>query len=211
MARPRKKRITVPQRQSQRLAPIVPVNIKTITVLKYSTELVWITTRDRLPETVPLLHDIESVTVQSREEKSDGTVNLVNVWKACPKLSPIVTSHIRPEMLAWNDHAEWLRQNFECKWRIEPHFFADRIKCCGLTRYEPAMGGRGTRITFETEIELHMRDLAGVPTVLEGTLSKAIESFVAVLIPQNFRKVAQAVGSLLDMDLASMKAVPKKG
>jgi hypothetical protein len=176
------------------------VNIKTITVLKHPTELVWITTRDRLPEIVPLLDDIESVTVQSREEKSNGTVNLVNVWKACPKLPASVTSRIRPEMLAWDDHAEWSRGNFQCNWRMEPHFYTDRIKCSGVTRYEPAMAGRGTRITFVTNIELSVRDLPGVPAVLEDTVSKAIEFFVSVLVPQNFRKIAQAVGDLLDRE-----------
>jgi hypothetical protein len=186
------------------------MNIKTITVLKHPTEYVWIATRDRLPEIVPLLDDIESVTVKSREEKSGGKVNLVNVWKARPKLSPMLTSRIRPEMLMWNDYAEWSPRNFECKWRIEPHFFTDRIKCSGLTRYERAMGGRGTRITFETEIELYTHDLPGVPAVLEGTISKAIESFVAIVIPRNFRKVAQGVGSLLDMKQTPGKAGLKK-
>jgi hypothetical protein len=186
------------------------MNVKTITVLKHPTECVWVATRDRLPEIVPLLEDIESVTVQSRKKKSDGTVSLVNVWKACPKLSPILTSRIRPEMLMWKDYADWSLRNFECRWRIEPQFFTDRIKCYGLTRYEPAMGGRGTRITFETEIELYTHDLPGVPAVLEGTISKAIESLVAVMIPQNFRKVAQGVGSLLDMKPARVKANLKK-
>ena len=185
------------------------MNIKTITVLKHPTERVWTATRDHLPEVVPLLHDIESVTVQSREEKADGTVNLVNVWKACPQLSVILASRIRPEMLMWNDYAQWSPRNFECKWRIEPHFFTNRIRCSGLTSYLPAMGGRGTRITFETEIELHARDLPGVPAVLEGTISNAIESFLAVLIPQNFRKVAQAVGALLDMKRGLGKTVVK--
>jgi hypothetical protein len=174
------------------------MNIKTITILKHPTELVWVATRDRLPEIVPLLDDIESMTVQSREEKSDGTVNLVNVWKARPKFPAAVTSHIRPEMLAWNDYAQWSPRNFQCNWRMEPHFYTDRIKCYGVTRYEPAMAGRGTRITFVTNIELFVRDLPGVPALLEDTLSKAIEFFVSALVPQNFRKIAQAVGSLLD-------------
>jgi len=145
-----------------------------------------------------LLDDIESVTVQSREEKSDGTVNLVNVWKACPKLPASVTSRIRPEMLAWNDYAEWSPRNFQCNWRMEPHFYTDRIKCSGVTRYEPAMAGRGTRITFVTNIGLSVRGLTGVPAVLEDTVSNAIEFFVSALVPKNFRKIAQAVGSLLD-------------
>jgi len=163
-----------------------------------------------LPEIVPFLNDIESVTVQSREERPDGTVNLVNVWKASPKLPAALTSHIRPEMLAWNDYAEWSSRNFQCSWRMEPHFYTDRIKCCGVTRYEPAMAGRGTRITFLTNIELSVRDLPGVPTVLEDTVSKAIEFFVSVLVPQNFRKIAQAVGSLLDTKPEGPKSVTSK-
>jgi hypothetical protein len=164
-----------------------------------------------LPEIVPLLDDIESVTVQSREEKPDGTVKLVNVWKACPKLPAIVTSHLRPEMLAWSDHAEWSGRNFQCNWRMKPHFYADRINCSGATRYEPAMGGRGTRITFVSNIELSTRDLPGVPAVLESAVSKAIEFFVTVLVPQNFRKVAHAIGGLLDTKPAHGKATSTKG
>src|SRR5215475_8258060 len=124
----------LPEKQSQCADYIGQMNIKTIIVLKQPAERVWIAMRDRLPEIVPLLDDIEIVMVQSREKKSDGTVDLVNVWKARPKLSSILTSRIRPEMLVWNDYARWSPRNFECKWRIEPHFFADRIKCSGVTR-----------------------------------------------------------------------------
>jgi hypothetical protein len=94
---------------------------------------------------------------------------------------------------------------------MEPHFYPDRIKCCGVTHYEPAMAGRGTRITFLTNIELSVRDLPGVPAVLEDTVSKAIEFFVSVLVPQNFRKIAHAVGGLLDTKPNGRKATPKKG
>jgi len=45
-----------------------------------------------------------------------------------------------------------------------------------------------------------VHDLPGVPAVLEDTVSKAIEFFVSVLVPQNFRKIAQAVGGLLDSE-----------
>jgi len=151
------------------------------------------------------------VTEQSREEKPNGTVKLVNIWKACPTLPTIVTSHIRPEMLAWNDYAEWSRRNFQCNWRMEPHFYADRIKCSGATRYEPAMGGQGTRITFVTNIQLSTQGLPGVPAVLEGAVSRAIEFFVAVLVPQNFRKVAQAIGGLLDTKPVQGKSKPRRG
>lgn len=73
------------------------------------------------------------------------------------------------------------------------------------------MGGRGTRITFVSNIELSTRDLPGVPAVLESAVSKAIEFFVTVLVPQNFRKVAHAIGGLLDTKPAHGKATSTKG
>jgi hypothetical protein len=179
------------------------MNLKSISMLKHPRERVWPAIRDRLPEIVPLIDDIESVTVESREEKRNGTVLLVNTWKGKPKLPAIVAGRIRPEMFAWTDRAEYRVETFECLWRLEPHFFADRIKCSGVTRYEPAMGGRGTRITFEGDLELSTRNLPGVPTVFEGALASAIELFVAALVPKNFRKLTEAVGKFLELPNAA--------
>ncbi len=174
------------------------MKIKSISVLKHPCAEVWTTIRDRLPEVIPFIEDMESVTVQSREEAADGTVRLVNIWKAKPKLPAIVTSYIKPEMLAWTDRAEYRVKTLECSWRTEPHFFTERIKCSGVTRYEPAMGGRGTRVTFEGDLELSLNNLPGVPAIFEGTLARGVETFVTALIPKNFRNLIEAVGHLLD-------------
>ena len=96
--------------------------IKTTTVLKHPTELVWITTRDRLPEIVPLLDDIDSVTVQSREERVRRDCELGQRVERVPE----AFSHgdlTRPSGNARVERpCEVVRRDFECKWRIEPHF-----------------------------------------------------------------------------------------
>src|ERR1700719_3288075 len=82
------------------------MKIKSISMLKYQRDDVWATVRDRLAEIVPLIDDIESITMQSREEGRDGVVRLVNIWKAKPKLPAIAAEYLKPDMLAWTDRAE---------------------------------------------------------------------------------------------------------
>jgi hypothetical protein len=155
--------------------------------------IVWAAIRDRLPEIVRLLDDIEGVTMQSREELPDGTVRLVNIWRAKPNLPAIVANHIKPEMLAWTDRAEYHPAVLVCSWKLEPHFLMERINCAGITRYEPAMGRRGTRVTFDADFHLAVGPLPGVPALLESAVSNAVEAFMTALVPRNFRKLMNAL------------------
>jgi hypothetical protein len=122
----------------------------------------------------------------------------VNIWKARPKLPATVISYISPDMLAWTDYAIWPAKKFQCAWQIEPHFFTEHIHCHGVTRYEPALGGRGTRITFDGNVEITAASLPGVPATLENVVAQGIEAFLSALIPKNFRKVTEAMGKTLD-------------
>ena len=187
------------------------MKIKSVSVLKHPVPEVWTAIRDRLPEIVPFIADIESVTVQSRAEAADGTVRLVNIWKAKPKLPAIVTNYLKPEMLAWTDRAEYRLKTLECHWRTEPHFFTERIQCAGVTRYEHAMGGRGTRVTFEGDLEFSLHNLPGVPQVFENALVRGVETFVTALVPKNFRNVIEAAGRLLDGRVASSPVKSSRG
>lgn len=181
---------------------------RSISIVRHPLDAVWTAIRDHLPELVRYLDDIESVTVQSREELPDGTVRLINVWRAKPKLPAIVASRIRPDMLSWTDRAEYRPAVLECHWNLEPHFFSERIRCPGVTRYEPAMGGRGTRVTFENDLQISLQHLPGVPSLLEGTLASGIESFVAALIPKNLRKLTDAAAKFLDATTSTSAGAP---
>src|SRR5687767_11305985 len=173
-------------------------DFKSIVVVTHPLDLVWQTIRDRLPELAGMLDDIEQVTVAERREGEDGTVDLVNLWKAKPQIPSMLDSVINPSMFAWTDRAQWRPQTRECHWRIEPQFLSGGARCTGVTRYEHALGGRGTKITFAGEFEIAPGKLPGVPSFLETTVAKGVESFVTSLIPRNFRKLTQAAGTFLD-------------
>jgi hypothetical protein len=170
---------------------------KTFAMVKHPVDVVYATVRDRLAELVPLLGDVDAVTTESREDGPGGTVRLVNRWKARADVPAALSSVIRPDMLAWLDRAEWREAERACHWRIEPLFAPDRTQCEGVTRYEPAMGGRGTRITFDGGIAVTAKGLPGVPAMLEGVVAGGIESLVTTLVPRNFQKLAGAVEKLL--------------
>jgi hypothetical protein len=163
-------------------------NFKTIAVLKHPRPLVWSAIRDHLDEFAPRLDDIKAVQTESRTETPE-VVRLVNIWRAQVPIPETLASLIKPDMLAWTDHAEWRSPAWECHWQIEPHFFSDRIRCVGVTRYEEAMAGRGTRLIFQGDLDVMATPIPGSTAL--------IESFTTRLIPRNFQKLAKAVSQHL--------------
>jgi hypothetical protein len=173
---------------------------KSIIMVKYPRNIVWETIRDRLPELVPFLDDVADIVPEHRQEHLEGSLELINIWKADIKIPPILHSVIDPSTLSWTDRAKWNESQNICHWAIEPHFLPDRIRCSGRTQFEEAMGGRGTRINFEGALEVTTKDFPGLPAFMEVTATQTIESLVASLIPKNFRKVTDALSHLLNQD-----------
>jgi hypothetical protein len=174
---------------------------KTLAIVKYPRALVWTTVRDHLPELVPHLADIADVEIQSRDESTSGIIRLVNFWRAETQIPSILKSVVTPEMLSWTDRAEWRPDTWECRWQIQPYFVAGGAQCNGVTRYEEAMAGRGTRLVYEGNLDLSTARVSGVPALVTGASASAIEAFVAGLIPRNFQKLAQAVSHYLQSDV----------
>lgn len=154
--------------------------------------------RDRLPEIAPVLADVSSIEVTEREDSADGSTRLINKWRIDPKLPGPVKQAISEDMLGWNDHAVWNIDLTECIWRIEPFFMPGAIRCSGTTRFETAMGGRGTKAIFEGEFDVDSAALTKVPTQWRGAAMSAIETVVGTMIPRNFRKTLEAAAELLE-------------
>jgi len=170
---------------------------RTVEIVKAPIDEIWCAIRDRLDQLVPLLDDIASVTVEYRDELPDGTVNLVNIWRAKANIPAVLHSIIKPEYLAWTDRAGWILAKRECNWNIELHFDRERTRCHGSTIFEPALGGRGTRISFAGEFGMTAKGMKGVPSMLESTVEGAVEAFVTSLIPRNFRKLVQVAANVV--------------
>ena len=167
-------------------------------VVKQPKQVVWETMRDKLTEMAPFLDDVSSIKQVDRKDTGNGGVRLTNLWKADIQIPEAIRSILHASDVSWLDRAEWLDARSRCEWQIEPQFFTERIKCNGTTLFEPAIGGRGTRITFEGRIDITINSIPGVPNFMLGTATKAIESLVTTLIPKNFQKLATAMSNLLE-------------
>ncbi len=154
--------------------------------------------RDRMSEVAPALENVESITEVARIVRPDGAVALVNAWRVNPALPSGLSTLVRPDQMGWLDHAEWSADLSVCRWRIEPLLMNAAIACKGETRFETAMGGRGTRAIFEGRLDIDPVALSSVPAVWRATASTAVELLVGTMIPQNFRRTVEAVAALLD-------------
>ncbi len=164
-------------------------------MIRHPLETVWTAMRDQLPEIAAGVEDVESVRLESRTETASGATIVVNIWQARPRVPALLAAHLKPEMLRWTDRAEWSPRDRTCAWEIEPHYFAVRLRCAGSTHYEPAMGGRGTRLTFTSAFRLG-RD--SKPGAIEDVVLRGVESFLQGLIPKNFQKIVTALTAHLD-------------
>lgn len=178
------------------------MNFKTVNVIKHPMNRVWATMRDDLPKLVDLLSDIDSITVELYE-KDSHICRVVNIWKARPPLSRSIASHLDADMFVWTDRAEWNEKTMECFWSIEPHHFRNIVRCSGSTKFDSAMGGRGTRVTFSGDFEWNDPHIPGVPNVLGEAVYKGVETLIMNLIPKNFRKITDAIANHLDVDTGS--------
>jgi len=95
--------------------------------LSFPREQVFQAYRDRLTEMVPFLDNIDSIVEESRRDEGNVS-HIVNVWRSgdadLPKLARSV---IKPEMLAWRDHAKWNAEQWTCEWRVEHLAFGQAV------------------------------------------------------------------------------------
>lgn len=186
------------------------MKFQTLALVKHPLPRVWNVMRDELPQLAGHLDDIESITTTERTD-APGEVSIVNVWRAKPKLPELLARHVDTTKFAWIDRALWHEASKTCRWRIEPQVFSSYFDSRGETRFEPAMGGRGTRITFSGEAEIKIgNDGDRLRKVLEETLFKGAMSFVQGIISRNFRKMADALGAHLDAEVRSASS-PRPG
>lgn len=173
---------------------------QSLVVVKHPVDRVWVTVRDRLPELGAMLDDVESIVVFERQAIGSGRVRLVNEWRSSQRIPPMLRDVLGASDLGWLDRNLWDEADHRCTWEIEPSVLTDHVHCAGSTRYEPAMGGRGTRVTFTGTFDLEPRALAVVAGSLQKPVTAFVESIATTIIPRNVRKVMEAASHLIDAE-----------
>jgi len=171
-------------------------SFKSLVVVNAPLEPTWAAVRDRLPDLVAAMDDIEKVVVAERIDMEGGKIGLTNEWHAKMRVPDMLRGALKADAIGWTDRNVWDAEARVCRWTIEPWVLRGGIHCSGETRYEPAIGGRGTRVTFEGTFELAQGALSGFAGALVGPLTPFLESIVTILIPKNLRKVIEAAAKL---------------
>ncbi|AEE52754.1 hypothetical protein [Haliscomenobacter hydrossis] len=165
------------------------MQINTVVIIKHPLEPVWEAMQNQLSEIAFQVDDIESIQLQERQVSEASEVVITNVWKAKPMLPDFLKSMIQPDMLTWTDTAVWKTSSRTCHWVIHSHYFKEKMDCTGVTLFEPALGGRGCRLSVQGNLQWNGGTI--------GVLQQGIEAVIGNIIPANFRKLAHAVEGFL--------------
>ena len=171
------------------------MEFKTVSIVKYPPGEVWRALRDHLAGIGERVEEIESIRQKEITSLDDARIRTVSVWKAAPALPELIRAYLQPAMLSWTDTSVWDEATHCCEWVIESHYFRDKALISGHTLFEPALGGRGCRLTFEGNLLWQSR-LTGLAAVEELAV-RALEPAFRQLIPANFRKVTAAIEAFL--------------
>lgn len=172
--------------------------------IAFPRETVFAAYRDRLPELVPHLPNVKAIRVVERMDGVDGQpqrTKMTNVWDANADIPKLLHSVVKPEALAWDDHAEWDEGAWTCRWRIEPRVFTRNVRCEGLNTFR--LVGDGTVLEIRGELEVDARGIPGVPKLLAGKIAPAVEKFVVNLIKPNLISTAAGLERFLRSEQGS--------
>ncbi|MCB9663341.1 MAG: hypothetical protein H6732_04455 [Alphaproteobacteria bacterium] len=164
-------------------------------VIAHPRDAVFETYRDRLSEVAAYLDDIKAVNVLARGEE-DGLVTLHNEWIAARDVPPAFKAFIKPEQLAWDDHATWDASAFRCQFDIRTRVFTEHVRCTGTDQFVEVP--QGTKVVLEGDFTLTLDSLPGVPSFLLKRMLPQIEQFIVGLIQPNLEKTNGAIGRFLD-------------
>jgi hypothetical protein len=158
--------------------------------LSHSVEKVFDAYRDRLPELVPFLAEIEKIEVLDRKEEG-GKTYITNRWHAKSSTVPAVARPFMPDKaLYWIDHAIWDPKARTCEWRYEISVLPGAVQCGGVNYFHEKAGG-GSRFEITGKLELDLAKLH-VPFFLRGAGPK-IEQWLVGRIRPNLEAVGGAV------------------
>ena len=168
------------------------------TRIAFPREVAFRTYRDELPNLIPWLPNVKSIEVKETEDAPGGVATRtrkLNLWRAKADIPAAAQRIIKPDMLAWDDHALWDEADWTCEWRVAPHFFGDRIRCSGKNNY--VVDGAHVILQIRGELTVDAQGLPGVPRLVAGPVASAIERFVVALLTPNLTAVGKGLEAYL--------------
>lgn len=151
--------------------------------------------RDRLPELVPYMDNVSAISTVERGDGPNGP-HLLNRWRADAGQVPgAARKFIKPEMLEWNDHADWNDAEHHVDWRIESAVFTGMYTCQGRNRV--VADGDDVRIVISGEMKVDAKRIPGVPSFLAKKVVPTIENYLIDRMKPNMASLGTGVQRFL--------------
>ena len=173
------------------------MRIHSESLIRHSQEKVYAAYRDRLPEIAEYIPDVKEILVESREDVGSGVVKIHNVWIADRSVPIFARAFLKPEMLRWDDLAEWRDEEHRVHWTLKLRVFTDQVTCGGTNTFYEADNGQ-TRVVLDGDLDIDLKNIPGVPRMLAGGMKPKIEKFIVSLITPNLERVNESLQQFLD-------------
>ncbi len=177
------------------------VSLRRMVMLRVPPDRVWAALRDDLPAVAACMKGIDSVTRLEHAGNGDGVVSTVHEWRAQTSLPAGMTRYVDGDALTWVERAHWHERALESRWTVESRLLAGSLTGTGSTRLESAMGGRGSRLSFEISASLGSGALGPLGA---GRLKGGLEDAAATLLA----KTLQELGAAVEVFIAGGVRVP---
>ncbi len=172
------------------------MRIHSESVISHPQPVVYEAYRDRLSEIAAYMSDVKEIQVEKREPV-DGGVKIHNVWISDSDVPVFARAFIKPEMLRWDDFADWRDDEGKVYWKLRLRVFTDQVTCSGTNSFVAA-GDDRTKVVLEGDLDIDLKNIPGVPRLLAGGLKPKVEKFIVGLITPNLEKVNESLQTFLD-------------
>ena len=170
--------------------------------IHHPLDVVYQSYRDRLKEIAPYTPDVKEIVVALREERAKGP-KIHNIWIADREIPKVAQSMVKPDMLRWDDYADWNDDAAHVDWRLSIPAFPDQVQCSGRNAFF-ADGPNATRVVLTGTLEINLKNVPGVPRILAGRIAPRIESFIVKLVTPNLENVNHCLERFLDDQVQSL-------
>lgn len=151
---------------------------------------VWVAMRDHMAELAAGMPDVKSIT-EFKREIFPGLIAVTNEWQVEFPIPAMVRAVLGNGGIAWSSWDRWDERTRVCTWQINPFFLADHLSCEGLTIFEAAKGGAGSRVTIDGSLDLKKGFLGRRAAMAEKLVSGVVENVVSTALPKNMRAVLE--------------------
>ena len=186
---------TSARRPAGSAASLRRVRIEADSVIPFPRDVVFRAYRDDLVKTVEFLPNVRAIEVVSRHDEG-GITKLHNVWRGGGDVPSALRAFVDEKLLAWDDFATWNEAEHGCEWSIQTHAFTEAVSCKGRTKMIPVGEGK-TRVELAGDFAIDGKKLKGIPSLVAGTVGRAVEGFLAKQITANLGSTTEALSRYL--------------